>query len=87
MGELKTINGKEVEVRKIAWQNTNLLLGHEGFIGGKTGQTQNAGNCLASIYEATKSKEKYIIVLLGCLTKEARFAETKYLADRFLTGK
>ncbi len=57
----------------MAWQNTNLLLGHEGFIGGKTGQTQNAGNCLASIYE-TRSKEKYIIVLLGCLTKEARFA-------------
>lgn len=28
VGELKTINGKEVEVRKIVWQNTNLLLGH-----------------------------------------------------------
>ena len=28
VGELKTINGKDVEVRKIVWQNTNLLLGH-----------------------------------------------------------
>jgi D-alanyl-D-alanine carboxypeptidase len=70
--ELKTISGKEVEIRKIVWQNTNLLLGEEGFIGGKTGQTQNAGNCLASVYEA-RDKQKYIIVLLGCSTKELRF--------------
>jgi len=48
--ELKTISGKEVDIRTVVWQNTNLLLAEEGFIGGKTGQTQNAGNCLASVY-------------------------------------
>lgn len=71
-GELKTISGKEVEVRKLLWQSTNLLLGEEGYVGGKTGQTQLAGNCLASLYE-TPQREKFIIILLGCATKEARF--------------
>lgn len=67
-GELKNIIGKEVEIRKKTWKNTHLLMYETGFIGGKTGQTLHAGNCLASLYESNQ-KAKYIIVVLGCTTK------------------
>jgi D-alanyl-D-alanine carboxypeptidase len=86
VGALKTISGKEVEVRRVSWQNTNLLLAHEGFVGGKTGQTQFAGNCLSSVYEG-RDRQRFIIVLLGCLTKEARFTETKNLVEKYLSSK
>ena len=33
------------------WINTNQLLWKKGYIAGKTGQTPEAGNCLASIYQ------------------------------------
>lgn len=49
-GQLKTINGKQVEIRKKIWKNTHLLLNEDGFLAGKTGQTQNAGNCLVSLF-------------------------------------
>jgi D-alanyl-D-alanine carboxypeptidase (penicillin-binding protein 5/6) len=48
--QMKTTIGREVEVRKKEWKNTHLLLNEAGFIGGKTGQTQNAGNCLVTCF-------------------------------------
>lgn len=50
-GELKWSVGKEIESREKTWENTHLLLKEEGFVAGKTGQTLNAGNCLASAYQ------------------------------------
>ena len=61
-----------MEVRKKTWKNTHLLLPESGYVGGKTGQTQYAGNCLATFYES-KRKNNYIIVILGCSSKELRF--------------
>ena len=84
--DLKTIVGKEVEIRKKLWKNTHLLLSDTAFFGGKTGQTQNAGNCLVSFYES-KKKNKYIIVVVGCGSKELRFSETRSLVDLYLVGK
>lgn len=72
MGYMKTIAGKEVQVRKVLWQSTNKLLGSKGYLGGKTGQTNNAGNCLASLFKDEDNKQ-YIIIVLGCLTRELRF--------------
>jgi D-alanyl-D-alanine carboxypeptidase len=80
---MKTISGKEVDVRKMVWQNTNKLLGEEGFIGGKTGQTQFAGNCLASVYE-NKNNQRFIVIILGCSTKELRFKETRWLVEKYI---
>lgn len=54
-------------MRKKEWRNTHLLLAERGFIGGKTGQTQNAGNCLLTVYE--REGKKYLIVVLGCGSK------------------
>ena len=36
---------------RMVWQNSNKLLGIEGFKGVKTGITQNAGPCLCILYE------------------------------------
>jgi D-alanyl-D-alanine carboxypeptidase len=37
----------------MVWQNSNKLLGIEGFKGVKTGITQTAGPCLCILYENT----------------------------------
>ena len=72
MGELKTITGKDIDVRKHKWTNTHLLLGQEGYMGGKTGQTYHAGNCLTTVYRCELGS--FIIVVLGCASKELRFS-------------
>jgi D-alanyl-D-alanine carboxypeptidase len=43
--------------------NTNKLLGKDGCIGGKTGYTDKAGLCLASL--AKEGKKEYILVTAG----------------------
>lgn len=78
--------GKEVEIRKKTWKNTHLLMNEPGYVGGKTGQTQHAGNCLATYFES-KRKNKFIVVVLGCSTKEMRFTETRALVDQFIVPK
>ena len=41
---------KEGKKRKYKWENTNKLLGVEGFNGVKTGITDAAGPCLTASY-------------------------------------
>ena len=55
---------KQSSYRESDWMNTNRLLWKKGYLGGKTGQTQGAGNCLANIYE--DQGKRYFIVVLGC---------------------
>ncbi|KAM3139286.1 hypothetical protein pb186bvf_008506 [Paramecium bursaria] len=59
---------------KYSWQNTNKLL-TKGFIGIKTGITDNAGPCLASAYH--NELESYIIVVLKCSSLQSRFDDTQ----------
>ena len=47
--------------------------------GGKTGSTDAAGKCLATIYE--DSDNSYIIVVLGCKTDADRYKDTEKLID------
>lgn len=54
-------------VRK--WTNTNRLLGR-GWQGIKTGQTNSAGGCLASL------RNGVFIIVLNCSSKESRFEDT-----------
>lgn len=71
-GKLRIAVGKkEHNFREVIWTNTHKLIWKKGYLGGKTGQTLGAGNCLATIYE--KEGKKYYIVVLGCLGKEDRF--------------
>ena len=41
-------------------------------MGGKTGQTYHAGNCLTTVYRCELGS--FIIVVLGCASKELRFS-------------
>lgn len=54
------------------WYNTNKLLGM-GWEGIKTGQTQPAGGCLASV------REGVFIIVLNSAGREARFEDTLML--------
>lgn len=54
------------------WTNTNKLLGL-GWEGIKTGQTQAAGACLASV------RDGVFIVVLNSTNREARFDDTVML--------
>lgn len=39
--------------KEVTWDNTNKLLGIEGFSGVKTGVTPSAGPCLSSLFEVS----------------------------------
>jgi D-alanyl-D-alanine carboxypeptidase len=70
---------EEVPYRMV-WQNSNKLLGIEGFKGVKTGITQTAGPCLCILYENTQHKHKLITVVLGCQNIDYRFRDARRLA-------
>lgn len=59
---------------------TNELLGKiEGFKGGKTGTTSNAGNCFTGVY--TKGGKTFIVVTLGSSTHASRWTDTEALIN------
>ena len=60
-------------------QNTNELLGEvPGIIGGKTGWTPQAGECLLIVLDDPNSDDYYISVILGA---KDRFAEMRKIID------
>jgi D-alanyl-D-alanine carboxypeptidase (penicillin-binding protein 5/6) len=63
--------------RDVVWNNTNKLLGIEGYDGIKTGTTTPAGCCLASSGE--RGGRRLIVVVLGSTSTEARYADTRNL--------
>ena len=71
---LANIDGYE---RDVVWNNTNKLLGIEGYDGVKTGTTTPAGCCLASSGE--RGGRRLIVVVLGSTSTEARYADTRNL--------
>ena len=63
-------------------KNTDELVGESGEIkGGKTGWTQNAGECLVSLIN--KDNQNMVAAVLG---SQDRFGETKVLVDWILTN-
>jgi D-alanyl-D-alanine carboxypeptidase len=66
------------EWKIIKWENTNKLLDC-GFLGIKTGFTEQAGPCLASVFKS--SRNSYILVVLNTGTKEDRWSDTCLLVD------
>jgi D-alanyl-D-alanine carboxypeptidase (penicillin-binding protein 5/6) len=72
---LSSIDGKT----KHRIKNTNLLLGKmENVIGGKTGFTDEAGECLTLVVEDPSKKHKIISVVLNA---DDRFLETEKLVE------
>jgi D-alanyl-D-alanine carboxypeptidase len=61
------------------WENTNKLLGTDGFIGCKTGITDPAGPCFCGGYE--KGNDKYIVVVLNSKSMEQRWIEVPKIVD------
>lgn len=76
-----TVDGKE-----LSYTNTNRLLNtyfpatyYVNAIGGKTGYTDEAGYCLASVAE--KNGTQYIAIVLGCDDENKRFTESILLYE------
>ncbi|MEQ8847702.1 serine hydrolase [Botrimarina sp.] len=63
--------------RNVVWNNTNRLLGIEGFDGVKTGTTGRAGACLAST--GVRDGKRLIVVVLGSSCSDARYADSRNL--------
>jgi D-alanyl-D-alanine carboxypeptidase (penicillin-binding protein 5/6) len=63
--------------REIVWENTNHLLGIDGYAGMKTGTTSAAGACLISL--GRREKDGLIVVVLGATSSDARYTDTRNL--------
>ncbi len=70
----KGLSGYE---RNVVWENTNQLLGIEGYSGVKTGTTDKAGACLVST--GTRNGRRLFMVVLGSAASESRYADSRNL--------
>jgi D-alanyl-D-alanine carboxypeptidase (penicillin-binding protein 5/6) len=65
------------EKRVLLWNNTNLLLGIEGYDGVKTGTTTAAGSCLVG--SGRRGTDHLLVVVLGCTSNDSRYIDTRNL--------
>jgi D-alanyl-D-alanine carboxypeptidase (penicillin-binding protein 5/6) len=72
-----TIDNIDGYRREVVWNNTNKLLGIEGYEGIKTGTTTPAGCCLAAC--GRRGDRRLIVVVLGSTSTEARYADARNL--------
>jgi serine-type D-Ala-D-Ala carboxypeptidase (penicillin-binding protein 5/6) len=63
--------------RNLKWENTNRLLGIEGYTGLKTGTTDAAGACLVS--SSQRDGRELIVVLLNASNSDARYVDARNL--------
>jgi D-alanyl-D-alanine carboxypeptidase (penicillin-binding protein 5/6) len=63
--------------RTVVWENTNRLLGIEGYDGVKTGTTTAAGYCLVG--SARRDGEHRIVVVLGATSNDSRYVDARNL--------
>lgn len=65
------------------WDNTNVLLWDPSkqYHGVKTGITQTAGPCLAVHFRSFCRTYDFIVVILNCKSREARFVEIPKLVE------
>lgn len=74
--DITTLDG-----RTVLLENTNKLLWtEEGVIGGKTGYTKKAKNCL--VYAAERNNETLIIAVLGAPSRQVLWDEAAKLAEK-----
>lgn len=63
--------------RTVKWENTNKLLGIEGYDGIKTGTTTPAGSCLVA--SGQHNGDHLIVVILGSTSNDSRYADSRNL--------
>lgn len=74
------LSGPEGRTRNVVWENTNRLLGIEGYTGVKTGTTSAAGACLVASGE--REGESRIVVILGASSADGRYVDARNLFRR-----
>ncbi len=72
-----TIKSTAGYTRNVVWKNTNKLLALDGYSGVKTGTTDTAGACLVS--SGQRGDDELIVVVLGSITSDARYVDTRNL--------
>lgn len=72
-----TVTAADGTTRTVVWDNTNRLLGIEGYDGVKTGTTTAAGYCLVG--SARRGGEHRIVVVLGATSNDSRYTDTRNL--------
>jgi D-alanyl-D-alanine carboxypeptidase (penicillin-binding protein 5/6) len=72
-----TVVDGEGHMRFVIWNNTNRLLGIEGFDGVKTGTTGAAGSCLVA--SGRRGSDHLIVVALGGASADSRDADVRNL--------
>jgi len=63
--------------RNLKWENTNRLLGIEGYTGLKTGTTDAAGACLVSCSQ--RGDRELIVVLFNAANSDVRYVDARNL--------
>ncbi|MBL8818395.1 MAG: serine hydrolase [Planctomyces sp.] len=71
------VTGASGYERNVVWENTNQLLGIEGYDGVKTGTTDKAGACLVST--GSRNGRRLIMVVLGSAASDSRYADSRNL--------
>ncbi|RMF44952.1 MAG: hypothetical protein D6753_01310 [Planctomycetota bacterium] len=72
-----TVISTDGQRRNVVWNNTNRLLGQQGFNGVKTGTTSAAGACLIAAGQRGDSDQ--IVVVLGAACSDARYVDARNL--------
>ena len=72
--DIRTADGG---TRKATWNNTNQLLGVEGYFGMKTGTTRNAGSCLVSV--GRRGDRELMMVVLNSSNGVGRYVDSRNL--------
>jgi D-alanyl-D-alanine carboxypeptidase (penicillin-binding protein 5/6) len=63
--------------RAVVWENTNVLLGIEGYDGVKTGTTTLAGSCLVA--SGRRGEDHLFVVVLGSESNSGRYVDARNL--------
>jgi D-alanyl-D-alanine carboxypeptidase (penicillin-binding protein 5/6) len=71
------VAGPDGAKRTVVWENTNKLLGIEGYDGVKTGTTTAAGCCL--IASGRRGSDHLLVVVLGSTSTDGRYADARNL--------
>jgi serine-type D-Ala-D-Ala carboxypeptidase (penicillin-binding protein 5/6) len=69
--------GTDGKKRRLVWENTNRLLGIEGYDGVKTGTTTAAGSCLVA--SGRRDGNHVIVVVLGSTSNDSRYVDARNL--------
>lgn len=71
------VTDKDGKKRTVVWENTNRLLGIEGYSGVKTGTTNAAGACLVACGE--HGGDRLLVVVLGSTSADGRYTDSRNL--------